>query len=427
MDRVSLPSINGVSVGGVRPSRCPRHAEDRKSKERALRRWIHLNDLWAETFRLFFPVALLAGLLGVLVWPLVFWGWMERSPIQVHTRLMSLGFFGGFVFGFLGTSVPRLLKTPPFRALESISLLGLHVVACGFYFFGEIPVGDGIMSVNACLLLALLLRRAVLRREVPAPGFLMVIPGFVSVLIGLGLASMNRRYQWGYEADLLVRLLLYHGFVLLCLLGAGGFLLPRFLRLGLRRMYGGEKEGNPIWRRSAWITLLIGFSIMGSYIVDMIGYSHVGASLRAALVVAYLAWEMPLERIRISFTGVDWILVFGLACLPVGILIAGWFPGFRVGLSHLELAAGVGLITLGIATRVVFGHTGNREKLEGFHPWLSLSAVLMIIGVGARIGGDLAPELSINLYTYGALFWLLGGLLWGACVLTKILSPDPEA
>jgi uncharacterized protein involved in response to NO len=427
VDRVSLPGVNGVSVGAARPPRCPRHSADRETDGRKPRRWIRLDALWTEPFRLFFPVALIAGLLGVLVWPLVFWGWMERSPIQVHTRLMSLGFFGGFVFGFLGTSVPRLLKAPPFRALESIPLLGFHLLASGFYFLGEIPLGDGIMTLNACLLVALLLRRVALRREAPAPGFLMVIPGFISVLVGLGLASLNRRYQWGYEADLLIRLLMYHGFVLLCLLGAGGFLLPRFLRLGLRRMYGAEKEGNPIWRRSALITLLVGFSIMASYILDMMGHSQVGVSLRSALVVAYLFWEMPLERLRFSILGVDWILAFGLLCLPVGILVAGWFPSFRVGLSHLELAGGVGLVTLGIATRVVFGHTGNRQKLERFHPWLSLSAVLMILGIGVRIGGDLAPELSIKLYTYGALFWLLGGLLWGACVVTKVLSPDPDA
>jgi uncharacterized protein involved in response to NO len=194
VDRVSIPAVNEVSAGATRPSRCPRHSTDREREGREAERWIRLSDLWTETFRLFFPVALFAGLLGVLVWPLVFWGWMERSPFLIHTRLMSLGFFGGFVFGFLGTSVPRLLKARPFTALESIPLLGLHLLACGFYLFGEIPMGDGIMTLNACLLVALLLRRVGLRREVPAPGFLMVIPGFVSVFIGLGLASLNRRY-----------------------------------------------------------------------------------------------------------------------------------------------------------------------------------------------------------------------------------------
>ena len=426
VEAVSLERAGGVPVAVARPSRCPRHAKGPDSSATKLRRWVEPRELWGETFRLFFPAALLAGLLGVLVWPLVFLGWMERSPILVHTRLMSLGFFGGFVFGFLGTSVPRLLKTAPFNALETIPLLTLYLVASGFYFFGGIQSGDGVMALTALLMVVLLLRRVVHRREVPAPGFLMVIPGFFSLLVGLGLALLSDRMQWGYRADLLVRLLIYHGFVLLCLLGAGGFLLPRFLGLGLRRMYGAEKEGNPVWRRSAVISLVVGFSILASYGLDVIGQSQVGASLRGILVLAYLAWEMPIERLRFSRTGVNWILSFGLLCLPVGILVSGWFPGYRVALSHVELAGGVGLVTLGIATRVVFGHTGNRQALEKFHVCLSLSAVMMIFGFGARIVGDLIPQFFSQLYLFGGVCWVLGGLLWGGCVISKVLTPDPD-
>lgn len=426
MEAVSLPSSGGVPVGLARPSRCPRHSKRTEGSTRELKRWIQLGDLWSETFRLFFPAALLAGLLGVLVWPLVFLGWMERSPILVHTRLMSLGFFGGFVFGFLGTSVPRLLKTAAFSARETIPLLTLYLVASGLYFAGQIRTGDGLMALAAILLGGALLRRVRCRREVPAPGFLMIIPGFIALLLGLGIAWLNDRMQWGYRADLLVRLLLYHGFVLLCLIGAGGFLLPRFLGLGLRRMYGPEREGNSVWRRSAAISLGVGFLILISYGFDVFDLSQAGASLRGILVVSYLAWEMPIERLGFSRAGVNWILSLGIVCLPVGILMSGWIPGYRVGLSHLELAGGIGLLTLGIATRVVFGHTGNREKLERFHIGLSLSAFMMIIGVGARMGGDLFPELFSQLYLFAGVSWVLGGLLWGACVITKVLTPDPD-
>lgn len=427
MNPPAAQTIEGPSVGGKRPSRCPRHAKKSQPTGPAPERWIRLEELWSETFRLFFPLALVAGVLGVIVWPLVFWGWMERSPIQVHTRLMSLGFFGGFVYGFLGTSLPRLLKTRSFRTTETIPLLGLHTLSSVCYFMGNIRWGDGLAALTACYLIAVLLPRIGRRSEVPAPGFLMVIPGVLSLLAGLSLALLTDRFEGGYRWDLSVRLFLYHGFVLLCLLGAGGFLLPRFLGLGLRRMYGAEKEGNPIWRRSAWLALGTGFAILASYGLDIVEQTQWGATVRGILVVAYLAWEMPLERLRFSKIGVNWILSLGLLFIPLGILVAGWWPTFRVGLSHLELAAGVGLVTLGIASRVVFGHTGNREKLEVFHPWLSLASVLMILGIGARIAGDLRPDQAILLYILAGLSWVLGALIWGSCLMTKVFTADPDA
>ena len=427
MNPPATPTVERLSVGGKRPSRCPRHARKNPNNGTAPAAWIRPEALWSEPFRLFFPLALTAGVLGVIVWPLVFWGWMERSPIQVHTRLMSLGFFGGFVYGFLGTSLPRLLKTPSFRAIETISLLGLHALSSGCYFMGEIHWGDGLAALTAGCLIVLLLPRIGRRSEVPAPGFLMVIPSVLSLLGGLSLAWLTDRFQGGYRWDLSIRLFLYHGFVLLCLLGAGGFLLPRFLGLGLRRMYGAAKEGDPVWRRSAWIALCTGFAILASYGLDIIDHSQGGATVRGILVLAYLAWETPLERLRFSKIGVNWILSLGLLCVPLGILIAGWWPTFRVGLSHLELAAGAGLLTLGIASRVVFGHTGNREKLEVFHPWLSLASVLMMVGVGARMASDFKSEQAIHLYIVAGLSWVLGALIWGACLITKVLTPDPDA
>jgi len=114
-------------------------------------------------------------------------------------------------------------------------------------------------------------------------------------------------------------------------------------------------------------------------------------------------------------------------CIPLGVLAAGWFSAMRLTLSHLELLGGFALITTGVATRVVFGHSGGREKLERFHPWLTTAALLMLLGLTSRISGDFLPGTQTTHYLYGAACWMAGAVVWAACVLPRVLRPDPES
>jgi hypothetical protein len=83
-------------------TQCPRRAKRVASAAPgAIRRWVNFADLHHEPFRLFFPVAVIAGLIGVALWPVMLLGWMENYPGPSHARLMVQGFFGGFIFGFM--------------------------------------------------------------------------------------------------------------------------------------------------------------------------------------------------------------------------------------------------------------------------------------------------------------------------------------
>src|SRR5689334_9976809 len=81
-----------------------------KSESRRISRAL----LGAEPFRLFFPLGTLAGLIGVALWPLHFTGMIESYPGQNHGHIMANGLFGSFIFGFLGTAMPRMLSLPRF-------------------------------------------------------------------------------------------------------------------------------------------------------------------------------------------------------------------------------------------------------------------------------------------------------------------------
>jgi uncharacterized protein involved in response to NO len=85
-------------------------------------RSVTLATLCEEPFRVIFPSAAVAGLVGVLLWPLHLTGGMEWYPGVNHARIMTQGFFGGFMLGFLGTALRRLLSVPGLRAPELLFL-----------------------------------------------------------------------------------------------------------------------------------------------------------------------------------------------------------------------------------------------------------------------------------------------------------------
>ena len=50
----------------------------------------------------------------------------------------------------------------------------------------------------------------------------------------------------------------------------------------------------------------------------------------------------------------------------------------------------------------------------------------MLFGMATRISGDFLPRIMASHYTYGALTWIIGVLIWSAYVLPKTLVADNE-
>ncbi len=385
-----------------------------------------LADFHREPFRLFFPAATLAGLVGVSLWVPLMLGWTAEYPGMAHARLMVQGFFSGFIFGFLGTSLPRLLEVPALAAKEVFPRFALFLACLTAHLLGATSLGDALFAAQLLLWLALLKRRCHMKRDLPPPSFVLVGLAFACGLAGTVLHLATRHWQLGPELELLAKLLSYHGFVLMCVLGAGGFLLPRFLGLGARTPLPDSATETPEWRTAFRLAGGVGLFLMVSYGLEAAGWPRVAVTVRAALIAGYLWRELPLERLRWSWHGVQWYLLVGLACLPLGVLASGWLPGWRVALGHVELLGGFALIALGVATRVVFGHSGERAQLERFHGPLTMAAVLMLTGLVNRVTGDMVPTTLASHYLYGALCWLAGLLLWAVRVLPRVLRPDPE-
>ena len=212
-----------------------------------LSRRISARDLFEEPFRLFFPAAVLVGFLGVMLWPMYFAGLYPNYPGISHARLMAHGFFGGFILGFLGTALPRMLSVPHFSRHEIGVFLGLYAVMVTAHLAGRNVLGDGFLL---CLLIAFTWRagiRFARRNDLPPPGFVLLPLAFGCAAAGAILSLVGIDPEASAPWMTLQRLLLYQGFVLLPILGVGAFILPRFFGAASRHEFPESTSPPPGW------------------------------------------------------------------------------------------------------------------------------------------------------------------------------------
>jgi uncharacterized protein involved in response to NO len=386
---------------------------------------ITLAAMAVEPFRLFFPAGVLAGIVGVALWPLHFVGALELYPGQNHARIMACGLFGAFIFGFLGTAMPRMLSAQPLRVFQVVPLVLLHAAMVIAFACSKIFVGDVLFLSILVMFVSLMLSRAKQRKDTPPPGFILVGLSFLSVGAGTVLAVLQHFRELDPSWVMLQRLLSYQGFILLPILGIGPFILPRLF--GMQSQHDFPEMRIPIgaWWRKAGLAFGAGALVIGSFFIEANGWYRTAYALRFATALTYILIEMPFHRapvvnplgigVRIAFAGI-----------VAGFLAVAIFPAYRVGLLHLTLVGGFAVITFVVATRVVFGHSGNGARLKERNRWLLVAIGLMLFGMATRISGDFWPKILPSHYIYGALLWIAGVLLWAVYVLPKVLIGDTE-
>jgi len=395
--------------------------------EEGIAKPINLEAIGLEPFRVFFPEGVLAGILGVGLWPLHFAGIISSYPGEAHARIMAYGLFGGFIFGFLGTAMPRLLSVPPLGLRNVLTLLGLHLLMLLFFVAHKIFWGDITFLLLLLLFLSLMLRRLRCRKDTPPPGFTLVGLAFLCVLTGAIIALFE---PWMEESGaswiVLQRRLSYQAFVLLPILGIGPFLLPRFFGLQSPHDFAEALAPSMAWKKKAAIALSAGLLIIASLFLELEGSVQVAYGVRSATIIVYLLIEFPFRKAPAFKNALEACLRIAFAALVSGFLIIAFFPAFRVGLLHLTLIGGFAIITLTVATRVVFGHSGNLEKLKEKNRWLLVSVGVMLFAMATRVSGDFWPKIMASHYTYGAILWIAAVLLWSGYVLPKVLWIEAE-
>src|SRR6185436_1069616 len=347
---------------------------------------IKFSDLGREPFRIFFPQGLLSGIVGVLLWPLYFTKLISLYPGQNHARIMVYGLFGAFIFGFLGTAMPRLLSAPPLGARNVLLLFTLHLSMLATFAVQKMFLGDLLFTLTLLLFLSLMVLRLRHRKDTPPPGFILVGFAFLCVLSGAIIALFE---PWMEEAGAywirLERLLTCQGFVLLPILGIGPFILPRFFGLPSPHNFPEALKPTTVWKKKAALAFGVAALIILSFFIEAAGRIRLAHLMRFGIILLYLLLEFPFRSAPTIKNSLGLSLRLAFGSLVSGFLLIAIFPAFRISLLHLTLIGGFAVITFTVATRVMFGHSGNLAKLKKKNRWLITAVGVMLFAMATRI------------------------------------------
>lgn len=378
-------------------------------------RW-WLQRVCEEPYRVMFPLGVLAGIWGVLLWPLSIAGWLDfypGFPLDAHARLMTEGFMGAFIVGFLGTAFPRLTGNRPLGVGELAVLAGLWLAAVVSHGSGHVAAGDAAFAaLMAATLAALAARWAIGHRDTPPPGFVLALLGLLGGAVAAALLARQGGWWMGVPAVQAARLWLYQGCLLLPLMGVGPYLLPRLLGWPSSHSFDDSPAPPRGWWRRCAAALVIAFVLAASFAVEVAGHPSAGQSLRAAAVVVWFLLETPAFRRAKQPTTPGTAVRWALVSIVAGLAAAAIWPHARVGSLHLLFVSGIGLVTLAVAVRVTLGHAGRHDLLGGRIVWLRWLIGLAVLASTTRMSADFLPAIRTSHYVYAAWTWVAVGVLW---------------
>lgn len=381
-----------------------------------------LHRLAEEPFRIFFPLGFLASIIGVVLWPAVFRGWIDYYPLEAHARWMVLAFGGSLIVGFLGTAGPRLLSTRSFFRWECALHLALALAMMTALWLNRIALADLLTGLWLTGILASLVGRFIFARgDVPPPGVPLAILG-----VG-GAAVAGWCFGSGIELSLplhrFLRLLYFQGFLWLPILGVAPFLLPRFLGQKSRHSFDESRSIPQGWMRPFLESLAAGLLLIASFAIEARGHPAAGHILRAAVVALHLGRWVPglIGWSKVNGLGfaLRWVLPSSLA----GWLLVAWFPNLRTGVLHFMFIGGAGLLMLAVATRVILGHGERHDRLSSPMRWWYVLLGLILFTAATRLTSEFVPHVRVSHFIYAALLWAAIILLWSWKMRRELHAP----
>jgi uncharacterized protein involved in response to NO len=382
-----------------------------------------------EPYRLLFAVGTLIGIAGVLMWPLYVWHFTETYPGHLHARVMIEGFLTAFVMGFLGTALPRLLGVPKLVLGETLALTVAVIGVTLLHLTGQTLEGDQLFVLLLLGFTASLgLRGLLFRQDVPPPAFVLVLIGMICAVFGAAtqvVAHLSPSALPGWM-PYFGRLLLYQGYLVFPIMGIGAFLLPRFFGMPSGQNFPESLSLPPGWIPKAAFALACGAVVMAGFVLEALGHPAWGNALRAVGIGVYFVREIPAHKLSVGGS-----LAFGLRlallAIPLAYLLMAIWPQHRFAFIHILLITGFSLITFIVASRVVYGHSGQTEKFRAGIWAVRILVSGIFVAMLTRVTADWMPDSRMTHYAYAAIIWVAAVACWGFAVLPGVTQPDSDA
>jgi hypothetical protein len=338
----------------------------------------------AEPYRILFPLGILGAVIGMGIWiPHSIWAEVFAYPGQSHAMIQIRGFLLSFVFGFLGTMLPKVLGVPPLGSLQFLVFpLGLTgVIICSLADrLLEVQVLHLILLVNFAAFIAMRWRK---RQGNPPVFFVFIAAAMAADMTGTALRIAGLSGYGTAQAFRLGALLQYQAFPLLLILGVGGFLLPKLFaneQIDPSRLQSaGTSKGMLLL---AAILFLLGYGIEAWLPYHPLSI-RAGSGLRAVIWGWFLFRVLSLHSIPATLPA--WLAAARLSLLFIGLGLAlpVLWPAYLLAWEHVIFIGGILWLTITVATRVITAHGGRLEvllehrKVVLAYGWLLVFAVII--------------------------------------------------
>jgi uncharacterized protein involved in response to NO len=378
-----------------------------------------MRSLCRAPYRLFFPLALAVGWVGMWPWVAFGHGWTRAWPGFPHALTMTQGFLLALVVGFLGTMIPRRAGSAPMSRFTLLVLAAAVIAVPAAALLGAIRVVE-LVYVTALLILGGFAARAFVRRterRPPPPSFILVPIGLVlgmagAVLIGAYLSG--RAEAWALS---LGRQLAQQGLMLALIMAVVPLVGPILAT--------GAPSADPPLRRLVVLRLahlVAGISLAASFLLEEWVSSAGGLLLRATVVaVELLAAGRLLAPLAVPglhrrmFRIALWVVL-------VGLMVAGLAPVARIPALHLTFVGGFSLLALAVTVHVTLVHGGREREARGRPRLVALAGVFTLAAAAVRYSAEQVPQHYFHALTLAATLWIVAALLWAIYVIRRLVD-----
>ncbi len=354
--------------------------------------------LFELAFRPFFLGAGLSAIVLIALWLLILNNLLQvgyYNPIHWHAHEMLLGYTGAIIAGFLLTAIRNWTSVQTIQHWKLAILAAIWVSGRMAVWLPLPPLLIASIDLLFFPLVAIAAALPILR--IKQYSNLIFIP----ILLGLSVANLLIHLEaLKITSTGMMGIRLAITLIILLILVMGTRVIPFFIMRGaqlqtpLRQSKKIDIAGNLLF-----IIWGLCYSFFPTHIIT--AYS----ALIAGFMIGFRLWGW--HHPKLWKTPMLWILFMGFAFIPLGLIlkfISYYQPQINSFAIHALTTGAMGILTLGMASRVSLGHSGRSIE---HNKLIVLSFICIVLAALVRI----SPALPV-LLPYTHIIYLISGGLW---------------